>query len=104
MGLMVLVEAEVEKAIAHHTITLGTGTKFRIGQEMAALMSRGLSPRALPAGTPVGMNSFCRISCVLWLFGSPRLSNTRPWSHVGSYSNASLIVIGLECLSRAVVS
>ena len=46
-GFDVLVEAEVEKATAHQTITLGTGTEFRIGQGDGAAHVKN----ALPKGT-----------------------------------------------------
>ncbi|KAL3133984.1 hypothetical protein ABBQ32_008424 [Trebouxia sp. C0010 RCD-2024] len=46
-GFQVLVEAEVEKATAHQTITLGTGTEFRIGQGEGSAHVKG----ALPKGT-----------------------------------------------------
>ena len=46
-GFDVLVEAEVEKATAHQTITLGTGTEFRIGQGDGSTQVKG----ALPKGT-----------------------------------------------------
>ena len=46
-GFDVLVEAEVEKATAHQTITLGTGTEFRIGQGDGSSQVKG----ALPKGT-----------------------------------------------------
>lgn len=46
-GFEVLVEAEVEKATAHQTITLGTGTEFRIGQGDGSAHIKG----ALPKGT-----------------------------------------------------
>ena len=46
-GFDVLVEAEVERATAHQTITLGTGTEFRIGQGDGTAQVKG----ALPNGT-----------------------------------------------------
>ncbi|KAL0039926.1 hypothetical protein WJX77_011783 [Trebouxia sp. C0004] len=46
-GFDVLVEAEVEKATAHQTITLATGTEFRIGQGDGSTQVKG----ALPKGT-----------------------------------------------------
>ena len=46
-GFEVLVEAEVEKATAHQTITLGTGTELRIGQGDGSAHVKG----ALPKGT-----------------------------------------------------
>lgn len=46
-GFEVLVEAEVQKATAHQTITLGTGTEFRIGQGDGSAHVKG----ALPKGT-----------------------------------------------------
>jgi len=46
-GFDVLVEAEVERATAHQTITLGTGTQFRIGQGDGTASVKG----ALPKGT-----------------------------------------------------
>lgn len=52
-GLEVLVEAEVQKATTYQTISLATGTEFRIGQSDNSAQSQGALPKGLlPEGNP----------------------------------------------------
>lgn len=44
-GFDILVEAEIEKATAHQTITLGAGAEFRIGQGDASGQTKGVLPK-----------------------------------------------------------
>lgn len=44
-GFDVLVEAEIEKATAHQTITLGAGAEFRIGQGDPSGQTKGVLPK-----------------------------------------------------------
>ena len=50
----------MEKATAHQTITLGTGTEFRIGQGDGSAHVKGALPQEpFPRGKPTQLYSFC---------------------------------------------